>query len=84
MIVLVDVELADVGSGRPDRGTEMRIDLLDTSQIDDDAIVLGTTQTEVQGIASEWLATAELVAGEVDPRADLTVSVRVAASGHAE
>lgn len=87
MIVLVDVELAEAaeaGGRRPDVGTGVRIDLLDTSLADGDAVVLASVATAVQGAASTWLATAELVADDADPRADLTIWVRVAASGEDE
>ncbi len=81
MIVLVDIELADDDDARPRPGTELKVDLLDTSQVDDDAVLLASSTAIVLGAASSWLATTELAADEVDPRSDLTVWVRVAASG---
>lgn len=84
MIVIVDVVLDDGDADRPEVGTPVRIDLLDTSQVDADAVVLASTMSTVQGTAGSWLTTAELVGADVDPRADVTVWARVAGSGATE
>ncbi len=86
MIIRVDVELSDRGltasDGRPDEGTPVVVELRDTTALDTDSIRLASRTTMVQGSASAWLATTELVVDDVDPTADLTVWVRIAASGN--
>lgn len=88
MIVLVDVVLHDLvldgrehPGERPAPGAVAVVELRDISQADAAAVTLARRTADVTGSSGRWLATAELVVdAPVDPRADLTVWVRVTRS----
>lgn len=87
MIVLVDVVMQGEPpfEERPPAGSPIVVELRDTTALDSDSQRVAARHATVEGVASSWLATTELVVDDdVDPRRDLTIWVRVAASGSDE
>ena len=80
MIVRVDV-MIDEQAGpaeRPPLELTALVEVRDVSAVDGSAITLARRVATVNGAASDWLTTTELVIDQaVDPRSDLTVWVRV-------